>query len=95
GVKTWIKRLNKMDDGKSREFSPFVEVNWLHNTRDFGVRMNGEPVYQDGTRNIGEVKTGVEGQINPHLNLWGNVRVQVGDKGYNDTSAMLGVKYTF
>ncbi|WP_137564579.1 autotransporter outer membrane beta-barrel domain-containing protein, partial [Escherichia coli] len=48
-----------------------------------------------GTRNIGEVKTGVEGQINPHLNLWGNVRVQVGDKGYNDTSAMLGVKYTF
>ncbi|MCD9170962.1 hypothetical protein LUW91_24480 [Escherichia coli] len=23
------------------------------------------------------------------------MRVQVGDKGYNDTSAMLGVKYTF
>lgn len=32
GVKTWIKGHNKMDDGKSREFSPFVEVNWLHNT---------------------------------------------------------------
>ncbi|WP_250668326.1 autotransporter outer membrane beta-barrel domain-containing protein [Escherichia coli] len=95
GVKTWIKGHNKMDDGKSREFSPFVEVNWLHNTRDFGTRMNGVTVHQDGARNIGEVKTGVEGQINPHLNLWGNVRVQVGDKGYNDTSAMLGVKYTF
>lgn len=95
GVKTWIKGHNKMDDGKSREFSPFVEVNWLHNTRDFGIRMNGVTVHQDGARNIGEVKTGVEGQINPHLNLWGNVRVQVGDKGYNDTSAMLGVKYTF
>ncbi|EJW0409734.1 autotransporter outer membrane beta-barrel domain-containing protein [Escherichia coli] len=95
GVKTWIKGHNKMDDGKSREFSPFVEVNWLHNTRDFGTRMNGVTVHQDGARNIGEVKTGMEGQINPHLNLWGNVRVQVGDKGYNDTSAMLGVKYTF
>ncbi|HAH3352145.1 TPA: autotransporter outer membrane beta-barrel domain-containing protein [Escherichia coli] len=95
GVKTWIKGHNKMDDGKSREFSPFVEVNWLHNTRDFGTRMNGVTVHQDGARNIGEVKTGVEGQINPHLNLWGNVRVQVGDKGYNDTSSMLGVKYTF
>ncbi|HHL8511338.1 TPA: autotransporter outer membrane beta-barrel domain-containing protein [Escherichia coli] len=95
GVKTWIKGHNRMDDGKSREFRPFVEVNWLHNTRDFGTRMNGVTVHQDGARNIGEVKAGVEGQINDRLNLWGNVGVQAGDKGYSDTSAMLGVKYTF
>ncbi|EDQ4520362.1 autotransporter outer membrane beta-barrel domain-containing protein, partial [Salmonella enterica subsp. enterica] len=95
GVKTWIKGHNKMNEGKSLEFSPFVEVNWVHNTRDFYTRMNGVAVYQDGTRNIGEVKAGVEGQINGHLNLWGNVGVQAGDKGYSDTSAMLGMKYTF
>ncbi|WP_244581754.1 autotransporter outer membrane beta-barrel domain-containing protein [Escherichia coli] len=95
GVKTWIKGHNRMDDGKSREFRPFVEMNWLHNTRDFGTRMNGVTVHQDGARNIGEVKAGVEGQINDRLNLWGNVGVQAGDKGYSDTSAMLGVKYTF
>ncbi|HAP0037847.1 TPA: autotransporter outer membrane beta-barrel domain-containing protein [Escherichia coli] len=95
GVKTWIKGHNRIDDGKSREFRPFVEVNWLHNTREFGTRMNGVTVHQDGARNIGEVKAGVEGQINDRLNLWGNVGVQAGDKGYSDTSAMLGVKYTF
>lgn len=95
GVKTWIKGHNRMDDGKSREFRPFVEVNWLHNTREFGTRMNGVTVHQDGARNIGEVKAGVEGQINDRLNLWGNVGVQAGDKGYSATSAMLGVKYTF
>ena len=95
GVKIWIKGHNKMDGGKSPEFHPFAEVNWLHNTRDFGTRMNGVAVYQDGARNIGEVKAGVEGQINDRLNLWGNVGLQVGDRGYSDTSAMLGVKYTF
>ncbi|HCP1380649.1 TPA: autotransporter outer membrane beta-barrel domain-containing protein [Escherichia coli] len=95
GVKTWIKGHNRMDDGKSREFRPFVEVNWLHNTREFGTRMNGVTVHQDSARNIGEVKAGVEGQINDRLNLWGNVGIQAGDKGYSDTSAMLGVKYTF
>ncbi|HHI8418166.1 TPA: autotransporter outer membrane beta-barrel domain-containing protein, partial [Escherichia coli] len=68
GVKTWIKGHNRMDDGKSREFRPFVEVNWLHNTREFGTRMNGVTVHQDGARNIGEVKAGVEGQINNRLN---------------------------
>ena len=95
GVKTWIKGHNKMDDGKSREFSPFVEVNWLHNTRDPGTRMNGVTVHQDGARNIGEVKTGVEGQINDSLKLWGNVGVRLGDRGYSDTAGMLGVKYLF
>ncbi|HFG3847811.1 TPA: autotransporter outer membrane beta-barrel domain-containing protein [Escherichia coli] len=95
GVKTWIKGHNKTDEGKSREFSPFVEVNWLHNTRDFGSRMNGVAVHQEGARNIGEVKTGVEGLIDDRLNLWGYVGEQVGDKGYSDLSAMLGVKYVF
>ncbi|WP_375338878.1 autotransporter outer membrane beta-barrel domain-containing protein, partial [Escherichia coli] len=27
--------------------------------------------------------------------IWGNVGVQAGDKGYSDTQAMLGIKYTF
>ncbi len=95
GVKNWIKGHNRMDDGKSREFRPFVEVNWLHNTRKFGTRMNGMTVHQNGVRNIGEVKAGVEGQINDRLNLWGNMGVQADNKGYSDTAAMVGVKYEF
>ncbi|HGE9187501.1 autotransporter outer membrane beta-barrel domain-containing protein [Escherichia coli] len=95
GVKNWLKGHTRLDSSKSRNFSPFVEVNWLHNTRDFGVRMNGDPVYQDGTRNIGEVKAGIEGALTNGLYLWGNAGVQVGNKGYNNTSAMLGAEYTF
>ena len=57
--------------------------------------MDGVSVSQDGTRNIAEIKTGVEGQLNANLNVWGNVGVQVADKGYNDTSAMIGVKWSF
>ncbi|CAI1196705.1 Outer membrane protein IcsA autotransporter precursor [Serratia quinivorans] len=95
GVRTYLKGHSKVDDGKDRTFQPFVEVNWIHNTQSFGTRMDGMSEYQSGTRNIGEVKTGVEGQISPRLNLWGDVGVQVGDKGYSDASAMVGVKYNF
>ncbi|EEU9272827.1 autotransporter outer membrane beta-barrel domain-containing protein [Escherichia coli] len=42
-----------------------------------------------------EIKTGVEGQLNANLNVWGNVGVQVADRGYNDTSAMVGIKWQF
>lgn len=57
--------------------------------------MDGVSIHQDGARNLGEIKTGIDGKISSQLNLWGNVAVQIGDKGYSDTSAMIGVKYHF
>lgn len=95
GVRTYLSGHSKIDEGKNRTFQPFIEINWIHNTQEFGTRMDGVSIYQAGARNIGEVKTGVEGQLSQRLNLWGNIGVQMGDKGYNDTSAMIGAKYSF
>ncbi|HHL2459759.1 TPA: autotransporter outer membrane beta-barrel domain-containing protein [Yersinia enterocolitica] len=95
GVKAFMNGYSEQDKGKDRVFQPFVEVNWVHNTNDFGTTMNGVTIKQDGAANIGELKVGVEGQINKQVNLWGNIGQQIGNKGYSDTSAMLGVKYNF
>nr|WP_253271863.1 autotransporter outer membrane beta-barrel domain-containing protein [Yersinia mollaretii] len=95
GVKAFINGYADQDKGKDRVFQPFVEANWVHNTKDFGTNMDGVTVKQDGAANIAEVKVGVEGQINKQVNLWGNVGQQIGNKGYSDTAVMLGVKYNF
>ncbi|NTX85563.1 intestinal colonization autotransporter adhesin MisL [Citrobacter youngae] len=95
GVKAFINGHNVIDDGKSREFQPFVEANWIHNTQTTSVKMDDVSNDMRGTKNIGELKVGVEGQITPRLNVWSNVAQQVGDKGYSDTRGMLGVKYNF
>ncbi|HEF4760925.1 TPA: autotransporter outer membrane beta-barrel domain-containing protein [Pseudomonas putida] len=95
GVRTFLKGHGNPEDGKDSSYQPFVETNWIHNTQQFGTRMDGMSNYQHGARNIGELKTGIEGQLNQRLGLWGSVGVQAGDKGYSDTSAMLGVKYSF
>lgn len=95
GVKAFINGHNAIDDGKSREFQPFVEANWIHNTQTTSVKMDDVRNDMRGTKNIGELKVGVEGQITPRLNVWSNVAQQVGDKGYSDTRGMLGVKYNF
>lgn len=94
-VRLFGKGHNKLDDGKDRAFQPFVEANWIHNTKDFGTSLNGENVTLDGTRNIGEVKAGVEGQLTKNVALWGNVAQQMGDAGYSDTAAMIGIKASF
>ncbi|VTN08508.1 Outer membrane protein IcsA autotransporter precursor [Raoultella terrigena] len=57
--------------------------------------MDGVVVKQNGAKNIAELKMGVEGQLNKQFGLWGNVAQQLGDKGYSDTSATLGGKYSF
>lgn len=95
GMKAYISGHNAMDDGKSRTFQPFIEANWIHNTQTTRIRMDDVSNEMRGTRNIGELKTGVEGQITPQLSVWGNVAQQIGDKGYRDTQGMLGVKYSF
>jgi autotransporter family porin len=94
-VRIFGKGHNKLDDGKGRTFQPFTEVSWIHNTKEFGASLNGNNVNLAGTRNIGELKAGVEGQLTKNIALWGNVGQQVGDKSYSDTSAMLGVKASF
>lgn len=95
GIRLSLKGQHIMDKNKAREFEPFIEGNWLHNTRDFGVKMDGARVNQAGTRNIGEVKVGIAGKINSKVNVWGNIGTQIGDKGYNNTNAMFGIKYNF
>ncbi|MEG5462193.1 autotransporter outer membrane beta-barrel domain-containing protein [Enterobacter chuandaensis] len=95
GVRLYGRGHSKLDEGKGRTFQPFIEANWIHNTRDFGVSMNDENVKLVGDRHAGELKGGVEGQLTKHVALWGNVSQQVGDQGYSDTSAMLGIKASF
>ncbi|PKH26636.1 autotransporter outer membrane beta-barrel domain-containing protein [Enterobacterales bacterium CwR94] len=95
GARAFIKGHSLLDEGKDRVFQPFIEANWIHNTKEFGSELNGVKVTQKGARNLGELKVGVEGQINKNVNLWGNIGQQMGDKGYSDTSALLGVKVNF
>ncbi|WP_145491108.1 autotransporter outer membrane beta-barrel domain-containing protein [Yersinia rohdei] len=90
-----IRAFMKSDNGKGQRFEPFAEANWLYNTNEFGVTMNGATIEQAGAKNIAELKLGVEGNINQQLNAWGNVGQQIGDKGYSETNVMLGVKYSF
>lgn len=95
GVRAFIKGHSAIDEGKNRTFQPFIEANWIANTKPYGVNLNGVDVRQKGTRNAGELKLGVEGQIKPGVELWGNVAQQMGGSGYSDTGAMLGLKVSF
>ena len=88
--------VNYYDDSHAKdryEFQPYIEGNFIHNTKQFGVNMNDVMLQQSGTKNIGEIRFGVEGEINQSLTIWGNIGVQFSSHGYEDNAALLGIRY--
>ncbi|VXC99902.1 conserved hypothetical protein [Enterobacterales bacterium 8AC] len=84
-----------MGKDKSRILTTYLDLNWIHNTRLPGVSSDGLGVQQTGSRHLIEVKVGAEGKLSNNLSVWGNLTQQIGQKGYDDKAAMLGVKYSF
>lgn len=70
GFRTFIRTQEKNSGPHGDDFEPFVEMNWIHNSKDFAVSMNGVKVEQDGARNLGEIKLGVNGNLNPAASVW-------------------------
>lgn len=73
----------------------FVEGNWIHNTKGFGVSLGQTSFRQTGARNLGEVKVGLESKFRKNFQVWTNAGIQVGQDKYRDLTAMVGIKYTF
>ena len=95
GLRVSMTGQSHLDKGSVRKFEPFAEVNWVWNSSQYGVTMNDETSRQQGSRNVAELKTGVEGRITENLGVWGNVSQQLGGHSYSDTQGMVGLKYTF
>lgn len=95
GLRTYLNGKSRMDQQTAREFQPFIEVNWLHNTKVYGVRMNEETNNVLGSRNIAELKAGVEGRLAQSLTGAVVFTQQDGAGGFRDSQGTLQVSYRF
>ncbi|WP_244213029.1 autotransporter outer membrane beta-barrel domain-containing protein [[Curtobacterium] plantarum] len=95
GLRTYLNGKSQLDMQTVREFQPFVEVNWLHSTAAYGVRMNEDTGSLRGNRNVAELKTGVEGRLSQHLTGAMVFTQQAGSDSYRDSQGSLQVSYRF
>lgn len=94
GARTIIN-LKKQENESLSGTQLFVEGNWIHNTKGYGIQMNGESLKQRGSRDLGELKIGVEGRAASQLHLWTNAAARAGSSSYRDLTFMAGMKYSF
>lgn len=95
GFRSFLNGKSVIDKDTVRQFQPFIEANWVHNTTQYGVKMNDDSFSSAGARNIAELKIGVEGQLTPNLTSSITFAHQVGRDDYRDTVGALQLKYRF
>lgn len=93
GIRAYVSSFNSYANVESKIFQPFVETNWIHNSKDFSIVMNGVSNKQKGAKDLGEIKLGTEIKLNKNFDIWGNLSYQWGKNSYKDSQATLGFKY--
>ncbi|CAE6935946.1 Autotransporter domain-containing protein [Pseudomonas marincola] len=94
-VQTRLGARASMRSKIKQGLEPFVEVNWLHNSNEFGSSLDGVTVSQDGARNIGEMSLGLSGKVGKNVEVWGKMTQQIGEDDYRDSAATVGLKVNF
>jgi outer membrane autotransporter protein len=79
----------------SYNLMPFIEANWINNSKKYGVEMNDVSNVIEGSRNLGESKIGLEGNFNDNFSAWGTIGHQMGSNSYRETKGVIGLKYRF
>jgi len=95
GLRAHLLGHSPQDEGKQREFEPFIEANWIYQPKPMAIRMDDKTHEIQGARHLGEFKMGVDAKLSARLHLWGHVAQQIGTKEYTDTRGTIGVKYHF
>ncbi len=84
-----------METSGATNFSPYLEANWVHNTKEYGVQWGEAESYIEGTQNQAELKFGAETFFTDFFSGYAQIRANWGGDGYNRQEGSLGLKYRF
>lgn len=94
---SWTTRLGLRADSKLQKgngvIQPFIEANWLHTSDDTAVSFDDAEVKQDLPANRGELKAGIQVNVNQQWSVTGQVAGQKGGNDYSDLNGSLNLSY--
>ena len=75
--------------------TPYAEVNWVHNNKDYRVYMNDIASDLEHKGGAGELKLGVQGDLSRNLTVKAEASYLGGSNDYKEVGGSLGLKYRF
>ncbi|WP_064590329.1 autotransporter domain-containing protein [Streptobacillus moniliformis] len=77
-----------------KNINPYLEFNWIYDTRLVGVRVEKEEYLYNNNKNTFELKWGLrEMNVNDRLSMWVNIVHRFNEAGYRANGAEFGVQY--
>ena len=83
------------DPAKAGGFETFLEVNWVHTPRPYGVSVDDTRVLIQGSKHVVEMSAGVQGELNERVSISANLMQRHGSQGYRDTQGGVSLKLRF
>jgi autotransporter family porin len=77
------------------EVHPFVAINWWSGGAASEIAVDGEAMRRDLPGDIYEAKAGVQVNLSRGWRGWGQMGYQTGSDGFRDTSAQMGVSFSW
>lgn len=93
GFKTYLDIPSKA--GSILTYSPYLALNYIHNTNPYSVNINNVEYTDQGSNNLGEIKLGIEGHITQKNQLWISASYVAGSHNNQTYLGNLGWKYNF
>lgn len=86
-------RMTQEDSGLS--LTPYASLSWIHDTKPFGAVMDGVRDVISGSRNLAEVRGGIEGEVSKSVILCGHAAYREGRSSFRAIEAQLGLRVKF
>lgn len=93
GAKTYLEIDNA--NGFFKSYRPYVALNFIHNTEPYTMKVNDAKFYAHGSENLGEIKLGLEANLNKNSLFWVNTSFVGGSKSNQTYQGNIGWKYNF
>lgn len=81
---------NQLTIGKTTQISPFVDLNYLHNSEEASMSIDGVSFSDSTAKNVAEVSVGVKGQLSKNASVWGKFTGQKGSDDYQQMAGSVG-----
>lgn len=93
GVKSYLIVPTSL--ARKINYRPYIALNWLHNTESNSVLINHVNYIAQGSKNLSELKLGVEGNITQNSQVWVNMSYVRGGHQYQAYQGNIGWQYHF
>lgn len=93
GFKTYLEVATSINNETS--YRPYLALNYIHNTSPYSVDIDNIKYMNNGSKNLGEVKIGIEGNITKNNQVWLNTSYIEGGNSNHEYQGTIGWKYNF